>query len=225
MSSLSLFGDCDIDRVSMLFLRLCMCPMLCEHHRISWGLQAQGFKHWCGAVISLTMALGKILSFAALAYRFDVAVCMEPLAALAVQPVWQAGEPIAVNIDYDVPAFGPQDAALQLPSLSNVDRGMAAVQNNIVHKQDRLSLSNPDERVSASFLSTRVLPVDADKIKKSLYLTQSLRSPPQASVNIIMREDVRHMKDVSKYRVMVDQTHDLQNEFRKGLADLRDGHQ
>ena len=68
-----------------------------------------------------------------------------------------------------------------------------------------------------------MLPVDATRIKKSLYLTESLRSPPQASVNVIMHEDVEHMKDVSKYKGMVDNTHALQNEFRKGLVDMSNG--
>ena len=38
-----------------------------------------------------------------------VAHAMFPLAMLAQQPVWQAGHPIPVNVDYDVPAAGPLD--------------------------------------------------------------------------------------------------------------------
>lgn len=165
------------------------------------------------------MPLSKALSFVVLSFTFDCSMCVEPLAALAVQPVWQAGEPIAVNVDFDVPAFGPQDAALKLSSVSNIDRGMAAV---MAHSH---LVPDLDRRSPSSFLATRVLPVDADRIKKSLYLTQSLRSPPQASVNVIMREDVQHMQDASKYQGMIDQTRDLQNEFRNGLAAMRSGQQ
>ena len=159
--------------------------------------------------------------------KLDVSMCMEPLAALAVQPVWQAGEPIEVNIDYDVPAFGVQDAAMQLQTLSNVERGVPSglVHSHIFLDEDSAPHPMPERRGSSSFLATKVLPVDADRIKKGLYLTQSLRSPPQASVNVIMREDVHHMQDASKYEGMVDQTHRLQEEFRKGLAAMGNGNQ
>ena len=32
---------------------------------------------------------------------FRAAVGMEPLALLATQPVWQAGQPVTINVDYD----------------------------------------------------------------------------------------------------------------------------
>jgi hypothetical protein len=171
------------------------------------------------------MAFSKLCSFLVFACHLDVSMCTEPLAPLAIQPVWQAGEPIAVNVDYDVPAFGPQDAAVNVQTLSNIDNGFAAerIQSHTMSMEGTTELSTPEHHGSSSFLATRVLPVDADRIKKSLYLTQSLRSPPQASVNIIMHEDVQHMKDASKYKGMVDQTHVLQNEFRKGLADMSNG--
>ena len=139
--------------------------------------------------------------------------------------VWQAGEPIAVNVDYDVPAFGPQDTGVSVQTLSTIEKGIAAerVHSHTLPTEDATQVSTPQHRASSSFLATQVLPVDADRIKKSLYLTQSLRSPPQASVNVIMHEDVQHMKDAAKYKGMVDRTHALQNEFRKGLADMSNG--
>jgi hypothetical protein len=102
-----------------------------------------------------TMPLSKALSFFVFSCTFDRSMCVEPLAALAVQPVWQAGEPMAVNVDYDVPAFGPQDAALKLQLVSNIDRGFPAriVQSNFV--------PDHDQHGPSSFLATRVLPVDA----------------------------------------------------------------
>ena len=32
---------------------------------------------------------------------FRAAVGMEPLALLATQPAWQAGQPVTINVDYD----------------------------------------------------------------------------------------------------------------------------
>ena len=172
------------------------------------------------------MVFNKLSCFLFFACRADVSMCMEPLAALAVQPTWQAGEPIAVNVDYDVPAFGPQDAESQLQSSSNIEYQLAAepAHSHNARAEDSVWRAVPTRHNSASFLSTRVLPVDADRIKKSLYLTQSLRSPPQASINVVMREDVRNMRDTANYMGMLDQTHRLQNEFKQGLADMSNGH-
>ena len=74
-----------------------------------------------------------------------------------------------------------------------------------------------------AFLASRVLPVDAYKIRNSLYLTvsryfklvsfvlfpsvvqQSMREPPQAAVNVIEQEDVDGMFDQAKYHGIADQ--------------------
>merc|ERR1712107_6898 len=45
-------------------------------------------------------------------------------------------------------------------------------------------------KAGLSFLSAKTMPVDAYKIRNSLYLTQLMRSPPAAAINVIMREDV-----------------------------------
>jgi len=71
---------------------------------------------------------------------------MEPLALLATQPVWQAAQPITVNVDYDgklqncalrlvgaylclcscsVPAFGTIDEVMELQQASKVEYKVA----------------------------------------------------------------------------------------------------
>jgi hypothetical protein len=171
------------------------------------------------------MVFSKSCPFLVFACNLGVAMCMESLAPLANQPVWQAGEPIAVNVDYDVPAFGPQDAGVNVQTLSNLENGMTTerIQSHALSAEGTVQAPTPEHHIPSSFLATQVLPVDADRIKKSLYLTQSLRSPPRASVNVIVHEDVQHMKDAAKYKGMADRTHALQNEFRKGLADMSNG--
>jgi len=42
---------------------------------------------------------------------------LEPLAPLADQPVWQAAEPMTVNVDYDVPTHGVEDVLKMAHSL------------------------------------------------------------------------------------------------------------
>merc|ERR1711972_265972 len=70
------------------------------------------------------------------------------------------------------------------------------------------------------FLSTKVMPVDAYKIRNSLYLTQPLRSPAQAAVNVLEHEDVRHMATAAKYKGMRDQTERLHQKFASSIAGL-----
>lgn len=52
-------------------------------------------------------------------------VAMEPLALLATQPVWQAGQPVSVNVDYDVPAFGTMDEIADLQDASAMEYKVA----------------------------------------------------------------------------------------------------
>merc|ERR1719487_1442029 len=111
------------------------------------------------------MAFNKACSLFVFACHFDAVICMEPLAPLAVQPVWQAGEPIAVNVDYDVPAFGPRDAAVNAQTLSHIEKGFAAEQihSHSPFTADTTQLSTTENHGSSSFLATKVLPVDADR--------------------------------------------------------------
>nr|ABI14397.1 unknown [Karlodinium veneficum] len=56
---------------------------------------------------------------------FGLSCALEPLAMLAIQPVWQAAKPIPVNIDYDVPAFGTLDELADLRKASLVEYKVA----------------------------------------------------------------------------------------------------
>ena len=71
---------------------------------------------------------------------------------------------------------------------------------------------------ASSFLATKVLPVDAGKIKNSLYVTQSMRSPPQASVNVIQRENIEEAERQAKYQGMKRQAAILKEYVRRRLA-------
>ena len=61
-------------------------------------------------------------------------------------------------------------------------------------------------RRQASFLASGVLPVDPERIRKGMELTQPLRAPAPASVNVIEREDTAAMAERAKYAGMIDQT-------------------
>ena len=102
-------------------------------------------------IVSAAPALGIMVM------RFTVVLCfhfsllnpvygLEPLASLATQPVWQAAQPITVNVDYDgklqmcalrfvsthscmcsfpVPAFGTIDEVMELQQASKVEYDIA----------------------------------------------------------------------------------------------------
>merc|ERR1712037_861117 len=72
-----------------------------------------------------------------------------------------------------------------------------------------------------SFLMAKTMPVDAYKIRNSLYLTQSMRTPPAAAVNVIMREDAGASSAAAKYKMMEGQIETLKQQFEDGLKSLR----
>merc|ERR1712166_31846 len=80
-----------------------------------------------------------------------------------------------------------------------------------------LGSSKPTAKAT-SFLSSRVLPVDALKIRNSMFVTQPMRSPAAAAVNVVMKEDVAELQDVAKYAAMENQIDRLHADFERGLA-------
>ena len=69
----------------------------------------------------------------------------------------------------------------------------------------------------ASFLSSGVLPIDPAHIRKGIDLTQPLRAPPQAAVNVVEREDTAAMEERAKYVGMIDQTKRVMADFHYDL--------
>jgi len=58
---------------------------------------------------------------------------------------------------------------------------------------------------SLGFLSARVLPVDGYRIRNSLFLSQLLRMPAAAAVNVVEQEDANRIYEAAKYKSMEDQ--------------------
>merc|ERR1712166_820033 len=72
--------------------------------------------HWIAAIfLPMNFVLWFLFLFVFRAYG------MEPLALLATQGHWQAAQPIVVNVDYDVPAFGTTDEIEDLRKASAVE--------------------------------------------------------------------------------------------------------
>ena len=71
----------------------------------------------------------------------------------------------------------------------------------------------------AGFLAARALPVDGYKIRNSLYLTQPLRSPAQAALNVISREDTSLMQEEAKYAGMAQASRRLMESINQAHGD------
>jgi len=94
--------------------------------------------------------------------------------------------------------------------LSALESSQLALEEEMANKMTsatrQMSALISAEHKSVSFLASKVLPVDAYKIRNSLYLTQSLRSPAQAAVNVVSKEDVAKAQEEAKYKGMLAQT-------------------
>lgn len=167
----------------------------------------------------LTSSNAKAMQFLQVAH--ENVQSMMPLAPLALpQPVWQAGEPISVNVDFDVPAHGAQDELAKLRQASELEKKVFERERLLSSMTEGLELQQEKPKAT-SFLSSRVLPVDAFKLRNSLFLTQPLRSPAAAAINIVEHEDVSKLKDKAKYQAMENQISRLQEEFEKSLAAMK----
>ena len=98
----------------------------------------------------------------ALASLIKPTVAMEPLALLATQPAWQAGQPVTVNVDYDgetisfvgpfckstailfssVPAFGTMDEVADLQDVSMTEYKVAKRCKCACHSDDVRALEH-----------------------------------------------------------------------------------
>lgn len=70
---------------------------------------------------------------------------------------------------------------------------------------------------STNFLATRVLPVDGYKVRNSLFLSQLLRTPAAAAVNVLENEDAARMLEEAKYKAMEGQSSRLDHNLEKRL--------
>lgn len=91
-------------------------------------------------------------------------------------------------------------------------------QDNSCQDAEDMSGGGKGQQKSTSFLAARVLPVDAYKIRNSLFLSQLLRMPAAAAVNVVEHEDVPQMYEQAKYKAMQGQSarldHILESKFR-----------
>lgn len=118
---------------------------------------------------------------------------------------------------------GPCDAPVDFGSYNAAMRDRWSSQCGAYWACDVNDGSSPGQAIASpthvemqpvAFLAAKTIPVDGYKIRNSLYLTQPMREPAQASVNVIMREDMPGMQEQSKYKGMEDQLKQLQEHIK-----------
>jgi hypothetical protein len=117
-------------------------------------------------------------------------------------------------------AFSAQKARMLAAEKAEI---AAIVRETLAPLVDALRLRGSSARGGlrqAGFLSSGVLPVDPARIRKGIDLTQPLRAPPQATVNVIEREDTVAMEDGAKYAGMIGQTERVMAAFNDDLEAL-----
>ena len=75
----------------------------------------------------------------------------------------------------------------------------------------------------SSFLSSRLQPVDASRVRRSLAATEPIVLPAEAAVNVIEGEDVGAMLANAKYKGMLDEIGRLHRNFESDVAALAKG--
>ena len=78
-------------------------------------------------------------------------------------------------------------------------------------------------RKAASFLATKGGWIDSQKVRNSLYLTQLMRSPAQASVNVLVHEDPYQLGAHAKYKAMESAASYLKSYVDAGVLALETG--
>merc|ERR1712228_359002 len=98
--------------------------------------------------------------------------------------------------------------------LDDQDEGARSSNSNTLTSLSLASRKTRSGANAVSMLATKTIPVDGYKIRNSLYLTQPMRKPAQASVNVLMHEDTSRMYEKSKYKGRKDQTVQLRGRIQ-----------
>jgi len=118
---------------------------------------------------------------------------LEPAAALANQPVWQAGKPIPVTVSFDVPAYGPLDALATLQSASSVEAKLAQQASALGFLQKKAE-SSPSVEVSLA-APLKPLPAIAGAIGSLDAAREAFEAGKMAEVTAAFNSALRNAKN------------------------------
>ena len=140
-----------------------------------------------------------------------------------------AGEMPAINVQYEPPAervsgFGARSKFTERASQLAASIGLADLRisefSDLVGHATRAA---DPLQMPASFLSSKLQPVDASRLRKSLAATEPMGSSAPAVVNVIVAEDVGGMLGKARYKGMLDQIARLEEDFDSDMSKLRSG--
>jgi len=77
-----------------------------------------------------------------------------------------------------------------------------ATGSSLAHEEVSTDVKRGEQAKAAGFLAARVLPVDGYRIRNSLFLSQLLRTPAAAAINVVENEDAARVLAEAKYKAM-----------------------
>ena len=154
-------------------------------------------------------------------------VCVSRLFVAFVCVACSAWGTPSISVEYDAP---PASVGVSGGVFASRVRALAARVARSRGEVNELAASvagrSGEQRVggvaSAAFLASRLIPVDADGVRKGLAVTEPMASASD-SVNVIMRNGVGAAAGRVSQNVAAAQVAQLQADFEQGLANL-DGH-
>ena len=140
-----------------------------------------------------------------------------------------AGEMPDIHIQYENESEGVAGMNARRGFATRASQLAAAIEQTDLRISQVSSLVGQASRAGdrnqlpSSFLSSRLQPVDASRMRKSLAATEPMASPAGAAVNVIVAEDVGGMANTAKHKGTLDQISRLEDDFNRDIAELLSG--
>ena len=137
-----------------------------------------------------------------------------------------AGAMPDINVQYDVESANVAGADARSKFAKRTSQLAAAIEQADVRISQFSDLvgqalrTGSQARRGTSFLGLQ--PVDASRVRQSLAATEPMAPSSQATVNVIMAEDVGAIMASAKYKGMLDEIEQLRSDFERDVAQLAD---
>ena len=137
-----------------------------------------------------------------------------------------AGELPDINIQYEQESEGVAGMSARRGFAARASQLAAAIGQADLRISEVSNLvgqalhAGDSKQLPSSFLSSRLQPVDAKHVRKSLAATEAMASPAGAVVNVIVGEDVGAMEEKANRKGTLDRIARLENDFEHDIAEL-----
>ena len=178
------------------------------------------------------MSMVELLQCSIFVSVFGACFCFAVVAMLSLRVLFglllwafaDAGAMPDINVQYDVESANVASADARSKFAKRTLQLAAAIEQADVRISQFSDLVGQALRMGGqarrgtSFLGLQ--PVDASRVRQSLAATEPMAPSSQATVNVIMAEDVGAIMDEAKYKGRLTQIERLRADFDRGVADL-----